>query len=574
MTEFITKESKITFVTSFIDIYETTFEDKTIEWRFEKFRDIVSTGIQICVYVSPECYDVLYEFVKDFANVKIMKRVSIESTWIAKECADVEYYLPEYRNYPKDIPHYMMLINSKCEFLYDAIQENPWGSTHFAWIDFSISYVFHNKEATLEYLAALSLRTFIKEPFLLIPGCWDKIAENNVDQISNGVYWRYCGGFLLGDAKSVEQMFLLYKQYYPEWIRTHQKLVWEVNFWAWLEANTEWSPRWYKADHNDCIIHIPLDVCCIVLIQDGFDTMTTYDYPQIDTYEPASASYIYFQGKHILNTRYVNYWYWETGHCHIKHPEDFIITKNICSELDEDTLTPMFYKEMDDASVGFQSKRCYFYGLEDIRLYEYRNTIRFIATNIDYSPMEWNRMIVGEYHPDTQTYSNCRITEPPYESWCEKNWIPLVRKEPIGDNGELIEQEYFIYKWYPMEVGKLDENNKLNIVYRHIINAPEFHRVRGSTQFIDNGEYLIGLVHLSESTLPRRYYHIMVALDRTTFKPTKYSEIFSFRHIGIEFCIGFAIRNRKYVFWTSLKDREPMMVMCDFNRIPLIYDFW
>jgi hypothetical protein len=37
-------------------------------------------------------------------------------------------------------------------------------------------------------------------------------------------------------------------------------LVWEVNYWAWLEAEGYISPIWYLADHNDTIINIPTQV--------------------------------------------------------------------------------------------------------------------------------------------------------------------------------------------------------------------------------------------------------------------------------------------------------------------------
>jgi hypothetical protein len=125
-----------------------------------------------------------------------------------------------------------------------------------------------------------------------------------------------------------------------------------------------------------------------------------------------------------------------------------------------------------------------------------------------------------------------------------------------------------------MEIGKLDPATyKLEIVKRYPIFAPEFNRARGSTRFIDRGDYLVGLVHFSECTLPRRYYHIMVALDRKTLIPMKYSETFSFLHIGIEFCIGFDIKEGNYLFWISSWDRNPMMVQIPIDRIPLGFDF-
>jgi hypothetical protein len=34
-------------------------------------------------------------------------------------------------------------------------------------------------------------------------------------------------------------------------------MVWETNVWSLLEEYYGWRPDWFKADHNDSIIHIP-----------------------------------------------------------------------------------------------------------------------------------------------------------------------------------------------------------------------------------------------------------------------------------------------------------------------------
>jgi len=62
-------------------------------------------------------------------------------------------------------------------------------------------------------------------------------------------------------------------------------------------------------------------------------------------------------------------------------------------------------------------------------------------------------------------------------------------------------------------------------------------------------------------------------LDKDTLKPLKYSEIFCFQHLGIEFCIGFMIRENKYHFWLSNFDRDPELMKIDVPEIPLKFSF-
>ena len=62
---------------------------------------------------------------------------------------------------------------------------------------------------------------------------------------------------------------------------------------------------------------------------------------------------------------------------------------------------------------------------------------------------------------------------------------------------------------------------------------------------------------------------MLVTLDKTTLKPLTYSDPFCFQHYGVEFCIGFTIKDGKYVFWVSKKDNDTIMASVDCIAIPL-----
>ena len=89
-----------------------------------------------------------------------------------------------------------------------------------------------------------------------------------------------------------------------------------------------------------------------------------YPYPEVygggpdnETYPfmSSSASYIYFQGKHILNTRFVNYSYSPEGRYLINDYHKILHTKNIRSYLHENTMTPYCYGEMYDSTINMES---------------------------------------------------------------------------------------------------------------------------------------------------------------------------------------------------------------------------
>ena len=119
-------------------------------------------------------------------------------------------------------------------------------STHYAWIDFSIYHCLQNPAASNQ-LQAIQAFTF-PSTCLYFPGCWQKIAVL-WDQIN----WRFCGGFFLGDKKSLIDLYEHFVQVYTNL----PNLTWEVNVWAFIE-NRGRHFDWYPGDHNNSILNIPM----------------------------------------------------------------------------------------------------------------------------------------------------------------------------------------------------------------------------------------------------------------------------------------------------------------------------
>jgi hypothetical protein len=571
--------SNITFVTSWFKIYDYIIENRTIEWRLEHFKSILKTGIQLCIYISPDYYDEIDTLSKEYTNLKIMKVMNLNETKMYKYCEKFKNNLPEIKNLLKDTFEYMVINHCKIEFVADVVEKNPYNSTHFSWIDFNIAYIFKDLNESLNYLKYISCLTF-KDKIFLIPGCYkEKLTKDY--PIQEHPYWRFCGGFFLADKFSIKELNEIYYDSLSEFLKEKECLVWEINLWAWIEIHKNWTPKWYDSDHNDSILHIPSEnyIECL----NNKLKKVYYNYPNINEneiqYLNSSASYIYFQGKHILNTRFVNYSYTDEGLYSIRDKYNILHTKNVYSILNEDTFIPNEYKEMMDSSIELNSTNCYSHGLEDIRLFEYNGKICFISTNVNYSTNGKNRMLIGEYNIEKLSYDNCKVLEPPTDTYCEKNWIPIIKTIANGgdhnennndDNNKKREELYFIYSWSPMQIGKIGEDGKtLEIVQQYEISKPIFKKVRGSSVFIDDGDTLLGIVHFSEEMKPRHYFHMFVRLEKDTFKPISYSKPFCFQHYGVEFCLGFTMKKDEYIFWISKKDNDTVMVSINKNEIPI-----
>jgi len=597
---------QITFVTAYMNIYETPFQNKDAEWRFRHFRKIAETGVQLSVICSPDCEQAIEHLAQEFPNIKIIKYMNLCDTWTYSVCKEVEtriggessIQLPNSRNIEKDTREYILLMNAKTEFLKIAIENNVWNSTYFAWIDFNIFHIFQGKEnaeIAANILRKLSHRTFASS-FLMMPGCWGKEYVHE-EYLMNDICWRFCGGFFIGSADRIVELFDCVKTHFAGFLEKHRRLIWEVNFWAYLELHFGLSVVWYPGDHNLSILDFNVKHMSVKLA--GLPSCEHIRYAYLDEgdYIPTSTSYIYYKGQHIINTRFVNYWLHPGGQYWIKDPDNYLRTRNFCSVLDAGSLLPFEFTEMKE-NAERMNLTCHggsIYGLEDIRLYEYCGELRFIATSVNYSGVGHNRMICGKYDIENQEFVDCSVLLPPGTNrWLEKNWIPIVYEGYEGYEGYEVNvnegnvkegKEMFIYKWHPYQVGVLEPYfceekqtyvKELNIKIEWQHQTQMFSKIRGSTPFVDYIEGFIGVVHFSyesQNWCPRNYYHMLVLLDKKTLLPLKYSEYFYFNDTSIEFCIGFMIRENKYHFWLSNFDRDPELMKIDVPEIPLKFSF-
>jgi len=564
----------ITFVTAYMTIYNESFQNKDQTWRFAHFEKLCQTGISIAVFCSRDVESVFREeILEKYPNVLLFESLDLSETQAYQTLMTVEQEheieLPGIRRLEKDTREYMLLMNSKTEFLQRVIQKNPFGSTHFAWIDFSIFYIFKGREVVCQkMLSDMSKRTLMPR-FLTMAGCWDWGRQHmSIVWIVNEIMWRFCGGFFLGSADLMLEFHNKNVEYFKIFLQRHKRLVWEVNLWADLELTEEMSFNVFPADHNERMLEIDAGFTAKVLVNQPSFSSVKYSYPDRGEYIPTSSSYVCHKGIHYVNTRWVNYWLYPNGGYWIKDPERWIRTRNTCSILPTIDGLPDGYKEMDMKGLP-----CYggsIYGLEDIRLYSREDGhIGFIATSVNHSPLLRNRMVRGIY--DVDGLRECRVLVPPDPgSWCEKNWIPLS----LGDGSASIR---WIYRWSPFELGVLQETEEggeqlvIEISLPH--STPMFSKIRGSSPFVETEEGLVGVVHMSYEGCPRRYLHCLVLLDKMTGLPLRYTDFFVFREVSIEFCIGFTIDSGRYHFWISNFDRDPEVVSVDRDAIPWLFDF-
>lgn len=548
----------LTCVTALIGLDDYKREDYKVADRIEHFKSLAATGIPICIYASPCFKEALEPILQEYSNLKVIQWLDYDEMEAAKIVAERQkdvLRLPVYRTETKDTMKFMTLMNNKVFFLKDAMEKNPFDSTHFAWIDFGIGYIFRRAKSTYSYLASLA-QTKMKEKFLAIPGCWNK--GTGMDRAFMSVNWRFCGGFFVGDKTSLGDFCNLAITNYESFLTKFQCQIWEVNYWAFLEQDYGMKVNWYHAGHDDSIIEIPQNIYMdLQVLKNNTLKYNTHVVPELKPYKPSSVSFVEYCGVKLVNTRYVNYELTPKGYYIINHPQSHLDTVNCLTFLNDDyTNGPSTFMRDDIKLKKYNSN---VHGLEDVRLFNYKNQVYFIATQREYSSNGKSRMMMGIYDLDEKTYRDCVVLEPPTDTYCEKNWIPLVKDDEL----------YFIYGWSPIKIGKIDADNKLKIVQE--IPVPTiFGNLKGSTSFVPYKDELLGVVHYSIDGEPRRYYHRMLRLNKDTLKPIALSSPFVFEKEGIEYCIGFTMTDDTAHLWYSQHDCNPAYMEVDVNNFSYI----
>jgi hypothetical protein len=248
-----------------------------------------------------------------------------------------------------------------------------------------------------------------------------------------------------------------------------------------------------------------------------------------------------YRGVPLLNIRYVNYKLTANGQYVIHDEEGSLRTQNILALLD-DSLTRIEMSTPLAVRTSIAQTCVGIHGLEDVRLYEEAGRVRFVATQREWSSTRQNRIVRGDVVGPCLT--NLEVMEPPTHTGCEKNWIPW------GSD--------FLYGFHPLQIGSVADG-KLSI-HTEWATPPSWASLRGSTVPVSYQGASWLVVHSSDDVVPRHYRHRLIVLESGTGRPLQSSPPFVFGRNGIEFCIGFCIREkeREVQFWYSQHDCDPV----------------
>ena len=251
-------------------------------------------------------------------------------------------------------------------------------------------------------------------------------------------------------------------------------------------------------------------------------------------------------GKIKVNLRHVNYTFYHSeaklfqhqwGPLTYIHPENdmHLRTWNWYCELDNDLNITRFTK-VDTSTFDTYEPQWDFVGLEDARIFRWDKKLYLSGVRRDTTKIGQGRMELSEIVVDKDTVkeiSRVRI-QPPVDSYCEKNWMPIM------------DMPFHYVKWSnPTEVVKVDPVTGVATTAFLTERIPLNGDFRGGSQLVRFRGYYLAVVHevnLFKSEVGRKdgvYRHRFLMWD-DKFNLIAYSRDFAFMDAHVEFAVGMA----------------------------------
>ena len=268
---------------------------------------------------------------------------------------------------------------------------------------------------------------------------------------------------------------------------------------------------------------------------------------------PTIIKYPKLENRYIINIRIVNYKLDSLGKSSLVNNKGITINKIY---LLDKMYNPIFSKYLYPYNCSTNNK---FIGIEDIRLFNFKNEIYFIGSHYNESndliEIVSNKYTLGENYQLT-------TIKPTFQtdfSW-EKNWVFFENNDSIN----------IIYKWYPIYICEIDYINKNLNLKKSLNNIPKFFKsFRGSTNGVNYNDKIWFITHCQKDILNdnKAYIHNFVVFDKN-MNLIGYSKPFNFENKLVEFCVGMELTyNNNFVITYSALDSSSKLIVLNPNYI-------
>ncbi len=275
------------------------------------------------------------------------------------------------------------------------------------------------------------------------------------------------------------------------------------------------------------------------------------DFAIPDQWRAMNPSIVKTENGYAAICRVVNYVQKGAKHFQTNDPDGIFRSRNFILKYDVDFHLVSEQEIADPSRIQYSTPSVQ--GLEDCRLFQWKNSLWFSCTTTDTNPTGSYQIslckLAGNCFGSTALVDSLLPLEGPDPYRCEKNWLPFIHGDHL----------FLIYSYDPFMIYTPDLQTGASLFAFSYAPKYDFSSFRGSAAPIPFEDGFLALIH-EVVFLPngeRVYLHRFLFLD-CNFEVNKISKPFIFKEQGVEFCNGMCWDHsgKKIILAIGIEDRE------------------
>ena len=249
-------------------------------------------------------------------------------------------------------------------------------------------------------------------------------------------------------------------------------------------------------------------------------------------------------GQYLMNIRAVNYRIDDRGCYHDCDVHIISVNKMVVLSNNFEILNEKLF------DLDFCDRR--YIGVEDMKIFNDVTTNELTYIGTGYHSNNKIGIVTGKYDLLKDNLSPVvEITSSFNNNSCEKNWVFV----------DYLNSTHIIYKWFPLQICKLDNvTNSISVVETKQNMPRIFSHTRGSTCGFKYNNELWFVVHLVSYEEPRHYYHLLAVFNEN-MDLMRYSAPFKFEGEPIEYSLGLVVEDSRVLITYSVWDRTTKLAV-------------
>lgn len=249
------QEKEGEFATTIVSAFMTGVnarKDIDISKYIEYGRKLMEQPVPKVIFLETEIYRLFFQKDSEAGKYSLteFRIIQKESIYLFEHLSKITEFDLRTTKPEKDTLPFLFVQCNKTEWVRQIVQENPFKTAQFTWIDFGIHHIIQDDFLLQKAIRKISRTTCEK---VSIGSCWN-IRLPFVRDIYRDVAWFFAGGIFGGEP----EYLLLFADYMKiaclTLIQEKRHLMWETNIWYIVHQNHPeiFSP--FLADHDTSLL--------------------------------------------------------------------------------------------------------------------------------------------------------------------------------------------------------------------------------------------------------------------------------------------------------------------------------